>query len=54
MSLTIYLEQKLLLYFKKARIAKKKTAWRAENGQYNLYIDNVKVEFSDSEVTNSK
>jgi len=43
-----------LPHFKKAHEAKKKTAWRAENEQYNLYIDNVKVELPDSEVTNSK
>ena len=38
------LERKALLpSFKKAKVLKKKTSWRAENGNYCLYIDNVKV-----------
>ena len=38
-------ERKLLMpYFKKAKSLKKKTIWRAENGHYYLYVDNVKVD----------
>ena len=38
-------ERKLLMpYFKKANSLKKKTIWRAENGHYYLYVDNVKVD----------
>ena len=38
-------ERKLLMpYFKKARSLKQKTNWRAENGHYCLYIDNIKVD----------
>ena len=38
-------ERKLLMpYFKKTRRLKQKTHWRAENGHYCLYIDNVKVD----------
>ena len=33
----------LLPAFKEAKALKKKTSWRAENGHYCLYIDNVKV-----------
>ena len=42
------LERKALLpTFKKAKAMMKKTSWRAENGHYCLYVDNVKV-FADS------
>ena len=38
-------ERKLLMpYFKKARSLKQKNNWRAENGRYCLYIDNIKVD----------
>ena len=38
-------KKKLLLpAFKAARQQKKKTNWVAENGHYNLYINNVKYE----------
>ena len=33
----------LLPAFKEAKALKKKISWRAENGHYCLYIDNVKV-----------
>ena len=40
-------EQKLLLpQFKKARKLNQKTVWRAENGHYNLYVNDTKVELS--------
>ena len=32
----------LLPHFKEARRLNKKTSWKAENGHYNLYIENVK------------
>ena len=42
--LPFQLECKALLpSFKEAKALKKKTSWRAENGHYCLYIDNVKV-----------
>ena len=38
-------ERKVLLpHFKGARRLNKKTSWKAENGHYNLYIDNVKFQ----------
>ena len=43
-----FLEQKKLLmpYFKKARMNKQKTFWRAANGEYVLYVDNEKISTS--------
>jgi len=36
--------------FKEARRLYKKTFWRAENGHYALYVNNIKVELpTDSE-----
>ena len=38
-------ERKALLpHFQEARRLNKKTSWKAENGHYNLYIDNVKFQ----------
>ena len=37
-------ERKLLTPFKKARSLKQKNNWRAQNGHYCLYIDNIKVD----------
>ena len=43
-----FLKQKELLmpYFKKARMNEQKTFWRAENGEYVLYMDNKKISTS--------
>ena len=39
------LERKVLLpHFKEARRLNKKTSWKAENGHYNMYIDNAKFQ----------
>ena len=35
----------LLRQFKEAKRMKKKVSWRAENGHYCLYVNNVKVDF---------
>ena len=40
-------ERKLLLpQFRKARRLNQKTVWRVENGHYNLYVNDTKVELS--------
>ena len=42
-------ERKALLpQFKEAKRMKKKVSWRAENGHYCLYVNNVKVDFVNS------
>ena len=40
-----------MLEFKAARQAKQKTYWKIENGCYNLYVNDVKVEPSNSDTT---
>ena len=37
--------------FKAARQAKRKTYWKIENGRYNLYVNDVKVQRSNSDTT---
>ena len=43
----------LLSQFKEAKRMKKKVSWRAENGHFCLYINNVKVDFVKSNTCSS-
>ena len=49
---TISTRKLLLPFFKEVKRRKQKTVWKAENGRYSLYIDDIKVDLLTSPTDN--